>query len=281
MIKTRVTTIAVSRCTALSITLGLLAVPSGAFAWGPEGNRVICDIAERHLSPAAAKAVDRLMAADGAGDLTDVSFLADVAARTNVEVSSWERTAIPMIADGYDETRDCPRGNCSVGRVEMFEAMLTSATATPTEKRGAFNWLVRLIADISDPALTTAAPGGNPVFVRGASASTTLAAYWSTGLLAKDEADGHAVARRLDAKISPQDAAAWISGSAEDWAAESHAYGVQVLYGPQLGQIDRTTGVAYADPSPEYLAVAKQTIELQLERAGVRLAGVLNAAFPD
>jgi hypothetical protein len=281
MLNTRVIKIAVSHCTALSITLGLFAFPSVGLAWGPEGNRVICDIAERHLSPAALKVIDRLMAAEGASDLTDVNYLADVAERTNVEVSTWERTPIPIIAETYDETRDCPHGNCSVGRVEMYEAMLTSATATPTEKRGAFNWLVRLIADISDPALTTAAPSGSPIFVRGASASTTLAAYWSTALLAKDEADGHAVARRLDAQISAQDAAAWISGTAEDWAAESHAFGVQVLYGPQLGKVDRSTGVAFAEPSPEYLAVAHQTIELQLERAGVRLAGVLNAAFAD
>ncbi len=43
----------------------LMLASAPAFAWANEGHKIVCEIAYRNLVPAARKAVDRLIDADG------------------------------------------------------------------------------------------------------------------------------------------------------------------------------------------------------------------------
>jgi S1/P1 Nuclease len=90
----------------------------------------------------------------------------------------------------------------------------------------------------------------------------------------------HALARKpvlaqvLLMQITPAQAASWRAGTAEDWAweafavAQEHLYGDPPLAGGEGHQLDR----AYAEQ-------AKANVALQLSRAGVRLAHLLNQAL--
>ena len=77
---------------------------------------------------------------------------------------------------------------------------------------------------------------------------------------------------QLEQRMTVQERAGWVEGSIEDWAMEGHRLAQTVAYGDLGSQ----------NPAPitaAYERQAEPVIELQLEKAGVRLAYILNAAL--
>jgi hypothetical protein len=87
--------------------------------------------------------------------------------------------------------------------------------------------------------------------------------------------DSRQVAVGLIGQISEQQRQEWASGTPADWAVEAFALAGRDAYGllPPVGDQGR-----YALP-PAYTEQAEQDVALQLRRAGVRLAFVLNQAL--
>jgi hypothetical protein len=95
---------------------------------------------------------------------------------------------------------------------------------------------------------------------------------WDTGLIERIDRDPHALAAELERRITDQDRATWVKGSIEDWVMEGHRLAQSVAYG-DLGT---------ENPAPITVAYEKEAdpvVEIQLEKAGVRLANVLNSAL--
>ncbi len=81
------------------------------------------------------------------------------------------------------------------------------------------------------------------------------------------------LAARLEANSTDQDPAAWVQGGIEEWILEGHWLAQSVAYGDPGDQNPAAIDAVYkrkADP----------VIELQLEKAGVRVAYLLNVALP-
>ena len=79
-------------------------------------------------------------------------------------------------------------------------------------------------------------------------------------------------AEALEAKITPAQAEQWSKGTPEDWANESHRLAIDVVY---------KDVPADGDPpklDQAYIDRAAPVIDEQLQRAGVRLAMILNRA---
>ena len=72
-------------------------------------------------------------------------------------------------------------------------------------------------------------------------------------------------------QITPAQAQAWRAGRPIDWANESHAVAVKVIYG-ELPHDEGALPAAYG-------RVALPVVNQQIERAGVRLAMALNIAL--
>ena len=80
-------------------------------------------------------------------------------------------------------------------------------------------------------------------------------------------------AEALDASITQAQESEWLqSVSPSDWANESHAI-ARTIYA------DLPTRTAIIHLPANYGSAHKDAMELQLKRAGVRLAGLLNEAF--
>ena len=95
---------------------------------------------------------------------------------------------------------------------------------------------------------------------------------WDTGLLEHIDRNPEELAAELEAKITPQDRAEWAKGAIEDWVLEGHQLARSVAYG-DLGN---------ENPAPitsDYERHVNPVIELQLEKAGVRLACLLNESL--
>jgi hypothetical protein len=89
--------------------------------------------------------------------------------------------------------------------------------------------------------------------------------------------DPAAIARQLEGQISPADATSWTAGTASSWAEESYAAAkasAYTIHPPSGCESDR----APIPLSAAYQAQALATAQRQLEKAGVRLAWMLNDA---
>jgi hypothetical protein len=114
--------------------------------------------------------------------------------------------------------------------------------------------------------------GGNDVAVLYRKAHTNLHAVWDSGLLRSMAGEDQLLAALVEA-ITADEAAAWSAGTVEEWTNESF-------------QAARTTVYGLLPPAPKgqtvplgewYAQMAEPVVEQQLEKAGVRLAAILNA----
>jgi hypothetical protein len=111
--------------------------------------------------------------------------------------------------------------------------------------------------------------GGNGRHVIFGGKPDNLHWVWDTGMLEQIKRNPEVLATELESKITREDRAAWEQGSIDDWVLEGHRLAKTVAYG-DLGHDDP------AVITPEYEKQADPVIEMQLEKAGVRLAFVLN-----
>lgn len=105
---------------------------------------------------------------------------------------------------------------------------------------------------------------------------TNLHAVWDTAVVAALGDDPAAVSAELEARITPRQASAWSRGGPADWANESFAIAKHDIYGPLLGAEEEGGPIQLPD---DYAVRERDVAAVQLEKAGVRLAMVLNMAF--
>jgi hypothetical protein len=258
-----------------AIIVGLLLCGLGgqAHAWGSEGHRIIAEIAEQYLEPGAARQVRELLALDNATTLAEVSTWADEIRRQRRDTASWHFVDIPLEAPAYDAARDCPRGACVVAQIDRFVGELRDRRLPPRQRLEALKFVVHFVGDVHQPLHTADNDdrGGNEVRVQFDGRATNLHAVWDRQILAPAVGgDERSYALRLARTITPAEIAAWRGGSSAEWATESHSVAQRVIYGElqHRGTLQASYGQA-----------ALPVVNQQLERAGVRLAAVLNAVL--
>ena len=263
------------------LALALLIVTAGgeARAWGREGHRIVADIAERYLTPEAAREARALLALENAASLVDIADWAEEIRRERRETARWYYVNIPIrpppgTPAGYDAARDCGQGQCLVAATERFVAVLADGTAPPPARLEALKFVVHFVGNLHQPldCANNNDRGGNDVRIYFANQHMTLHGLWDWGLLVPAvNGREHAYADRLAAAIAPKDATAWQRGAAADWANESFRIARALIYGEMKPEA-RTLEIFQGS---EYLPV----IDEQLKKAGVRLADVLNGAL--
>jgi S1/P1 Nuclease len=258
----------------------LLAYSGPALAWGSEGHRIIAEIAEQYLEPATARQVRELLAIENATTLAQVSTWADEIRPQRRETAPWHFVDIPIhpplgTPAAYDQARDCPRGDCVVAAIERFSAVLRDRAAPPRERLEALKFVVHFVADVHQPlhCADDGDKGGNAIHVTFMGRRTNLHAVWDAGILAPAvQGDERAYALRLVHSIKPDDFARWSGGSPASWANESYGIARRLIYGEWPHEP--------ATLPASYETAALPVVNAQMEKAGIRLAAVLNASLP-
>lgn len=274
-----------------------------AYAWSEQGHRSIALVAEQYLRPAALEQVNRMLAADttapGGLDFQTASNWAHLysgaepaGARDRIDATlQWHYAAIqvarPNIPAACFGQKPLPRGrlasegpaeDCIISKVDQFAAELADRALPAAERLLALKYLINLVGDIHQPLRVADEHSGFgtlvPVSANGM-ADGDLFMYWERGLVAKMGPDPFAIARRLKSGISDFNARMWAAGPPHLWALEAHQVAVQEAFG-RLGSINFKGRFALRD---EDLATAEEAISVQLSRAGVRLAWMLNEAL--
>jgi hypothetical protein len=282
---------------ALAALLAVVALaPGPAAAWGYEGHKIVAAIARGYLTPATKAKVDALLAADSdtlePHDFLSAATWADSYRNAHRETSQWHFVDIELGKPDLDAA--CfghppsavpasagPAQACLVDRLNAFEAELANPGTPQAERIVALKFVLHFVGDLHQPlhASDNQDHGGNCVrLALGGSRTTNLHSYWDTGLIAPMGTDPMAVASVLAAQITPQDRAAWAKGDSKAWALESFGVAKRVVY--TFGSPPGCDANAAPMTLPAgYEASATAAVKVQLEKAGVRLAAVLNKAL--
>ncbi|HWY62623.1 MAG TPA: S1/P1 nuclease [Rhizomicrobium sp.] len=251
----------------------LFLVPAGpALAWAPEGHQVVAAIALQELTPAARARVAALLG----GEVMMVldSSWADEIRQQRPETTSWHYVNIEIGSGGYDARRDCGDGACVVAQIARDKRILADPRAPEPTKAEALRFLVHFVADLHQPlhAADRNDKGGNDELVRWHAKRTSLHQIWDQDVVTALGNDSTRVAAQIDGSLTPGQKAQMRGGSPEDWANESFAVAGREIY-PSLPPNGR---IRLPD---DYAKRESGAARLQLARAGLRLAAILNSTF--
>ena len=273
----------------------LLALSAQAYAWGPEGHRVVGDIAARYLNAKAQAQVAELLKNDRLADgqpsgrrtLGEVASWADEIKDFDWgrRRAAWHYDDMPLCADP-EYAKYCRGGRCASAQLERQVGVLADPRARSRARNEALKWVVHLMGDIHQPlhAANHADRGGNTVQVSFLGqrdnppyGNLNLHAVWDVQMVAKLIADRGGERALVSAPIAESDRRAWEQGSVEVWVGESHVLARDRVYAtlPVTAACgDKITGVVPLGDA--YYASSAPIIDIQLRKAGVRLARVLN-----
>jgi hypothetical protein len=289
----------------LTLVLALLLLRAGpACAWGDEGHAVIARIALHYLTPAVQQRVQALLASDHSGLVADTGLASEASWADRYRDADRDTTGLHYLQTRQwhyvDIERDAPDLNaacfgapalppgvvasegppmaCVVDKIEQFERELRAPGTAPQERLRALQFVLHLVGDVHQPlhAIDDHDAGGNArrVGARGLRAGS-LHFYWDVEFVRLAGPDPGILASQLQQQISAADLARWRRGTPADWARE--AFGVALAQG--YGALPARRGRRIERLSRTYVEDATQAVTVQLKRAGVRLALVLDRSL--
>jgi len=240
----------------------LFLVSHATWAFSDHGHKLIAAAAWEQLTPYAKQNVERILGV-GKKRFVNASVWADhIKSNSDFDyLKPLHYVNLPEDASSYDAKRDCKNNACVVGGILDFTQQLKS---TKNEnKQLALRMLIHLIGDIHQPlhAGLYKDRGGNWFEIQYKNKTVNLHRFW----------DNHAVKRFSSNLKSGTQKILNINidvelATPEIWAAESHAYVMNVIYQAKENK-----------PLTEsYLKQVDEVMEKQLAKGAWRLAMWLN-----
>ncbi len=262
----------------LATALAVFCLPLPAYCWGPVGHDLVARIAQAQLSKKVRAKVDAIL---GPGvTIVSISSWPDTIRRERPETAGWHFIDIPIDQPHLDMARDCPKGNCVIHAIANFRAALKDP-ATPADKRKeALMFVVHFVGDMHQPLHSSdnKDKGGNDVHVTLADRPGNLHGAWDSGILGRMGTEDDLFPTLMAEALKNRKK--WSQGTVESWAEESHQAAIDVTYGKLPTK--PVAGAPNATPIPldaAYEKAAAPVIRMQIEKAGDRLARVLNEAL--
>jgi hypothetical protein len=272
----------------LFLTVLLLLLAPSAMAWSALGHRLVGELAQRHLTPAANASIAALLAGEPDPTLAGVATWADTLRASDPDrfkaTSRWHYINTPPGTCSYDPQRDCANGECVIAAIEAQRRILADQRQPLEARRDALKFLVHFVGDIHQPmhANNHADKGGNDFqislrtdmqpeayaraqYVNGVM-GTNLHSIWDFYILGSQGLDLQHYADRLDAMPWPPMTAP--PSPAQSWAGEScRLVESRQLYPPRH-TMDRS-----------YLDAQRPLAEQRVRQGAYRLALLLNATL--
>jgi hypothetical protein len=271
---------------------------SPALAWGGLGHAVIAKIAYDRLTPEARAKVDALLASDPdtltAPDIESRASWADAYREQHRETAEWHYVNIeldhpdidaacyghPKLAPGQPASQG-PAHDCVTDKIEEFAAELRDPATPAAERVLALKYVLHFVGDMHQPLHSSdhMDKGGNCVGLTPSpdGHANNLHAFWDSTVVRALGGSADEIAAELEAQITPAEIKAWSAGSPRDWALEGFQIAKRDAYAlPDRPTCEEHRSVAL---SSAYEATAVKDAAAQLEKAGIRLAYVLNRSL--
>ena len=258
-------------------------------AWGEYGHTTIADISHVNISPTAKLRMQALFrAAPLLGtpkcplkNIRDASVWPDCVRRDQLRWSytnAWHYQNVD-ICKPFDLKTPCAGGNCVSAQIDRNYALLKDKALPANVRLEALAFLVHFVGDLHQPlhAGDRSDRGGNDVKANyGVIPGSNLHSVWDGALAERSISAAPSLVRRYSteqrALVGTGNSAAW---SEEAWQlSRDNAY-PRALDGDPCG-IPTTHAVTIDEAD---VAASRETLRLQVRRAGLRLASLLDAAL--
>jgi S1/P1 Nuclease len=271
-----------------------------AQAWGDEGHEVVALVAQSFLEADVRKRLNALLAADTDGltahDIASEATWADKFRDANDDGSraktrQWHFVDIEIAAPNLDEAcfnhppiptgataSNGPSDDCVVDKIQEFATELSNPATDLDERVVALKFLLHFVGDVHQPLHSSDDHdrGGNDKRVSAAGLKAgNLHHFWDTEFVEELGPDAKTIASDLIGHISEAQRKQWEAGEPADWAQES----LQIAKDDAYGQLPEPNSHGSFRLTDDYVTMATQDVSLQLSKAGVRLAFILNRAL--
>jgi len=265
--------------------IGLFVGSLPLYGWGPEGHVLVARIAEAELTPAVRARVLEILGPDNT--MESVSSWADQIRNSRRETAPWHFIDIPIDKPHLDMARDCPTGDCVIVKLEQFSKVLKDPATPPAQRKEALMFVIHFVGDMHQPlhCSNNHDRGGNDVRIVFEGHSGNLHSLWDGGLLQRMGTEQALFPKML--QEAERHRRSWAKGTVRDWAEQCHKAAQKTIYGrlPNAPKMPSAPVAAALPPAPPvtingaYEHKADPLIAEQIEKAGVRLASVLNASL--
>jgi len=237
---------------------------ANALAWGADGHRLIAELAEAQLAPAAKAEVEHLLGQEPGATMVSVSTWADEVRRP--AGAPMHYVNLPLDDCNYVRSRDCEDGRCVIEAIRRQVDVLKSG-APDVERLVALKYVVHFIGDVHQPLHVGLASdkGGNQFQVRAFGRGTNLHGVWDRELIAHRPGGQSQLLRDAGALGPAGDSR---SSDPVKWAGASCVISRSSGFYPEDRRIDGA-----------YIARWDSALVTQLALAGRRLAQTLNDAL--
>jgi hypothetical protein len=242
-------------------------------SWGCLGHQTIGLIAERHLTLKTKAALAYYL---GNQNLGEAGIWADeIRIRPQYKnTNAWHHISLPSglsYPDFEKKVITLPQNNIYKALIQC-EWELSDSSKTRQEKTEALKFIIHLVGDLHQPMHVSRAEdrNGNKIHVSFNGRGMDLHALWDTRLLEHTGLTAELLADQWD-KATPAQIKEWQSDPLIRWLWESYQVSTQLYR--EIGQMDSPT------ITKEYYQKLLPILEERIEKAGIRLAGLLNELF--
>lgn len=241
---------------------------ANAFGWGQKGHDLTAYIAECHLTPQAAKQVDKVL--NGHSPVYYANWL-DIASHTPQYkyTSTWHYLNIDE-GETLETMKRNPDGDVLTAVTALYEK-LKKGGLSPEEEALSLKMLVHLVGDMHCPMHTGRLSdlGGNRRPVKMFGRPTNLHSAWDTAIVESAHKWSYTEWQQQIDRLNKKQAAEIQSGEPQDWLKETHEICKEIYEASPEG-----TNISY-----DYVDKYTPVIEQQFLRGGYRLARLLNEIY--
>ena len=268
----------------------LLALPRPAAAYGVLGHETIAGIALANTAPGTARQVRALLAraalletptcpaATPAAASTWPDCIRNIAGRFSY-TNPWHYQNVDVCRP-FDPSSACRDGNCVSAQIDRQLRLLQDRSVPRREKVAALAFLIHFVGDLHVPlhAGDREDRGGNDVKAAyGVYAPDWLNLHgiWDSPLADRAVTTPPALTRAYSA----EERAALAAGTTEDWSREAWTVSRETAYRLALGDPCGPKPATRVQLDEASIQAAIEPQRLQVTRAGLRLARLLDEAF--
>lgn len=247
-------------------------LPFNANAWGVLGHRVVGEVADHYINAKTRKAIQQIL---GTESIAMTANWADfIKSDTSYNyLSNWHYVNLPANLSKTDVSSfldNYPEANI-YGKINEMVEVLKNKNSTADQKKLALRMVIHLVGDLHQPMHTARKEdlGGNRVFLTWFGEKTNLHRVWDSDLVDFQGLSFTEYTKAIN-HTTKQEVLSLQSTSLKDWVFESYTLCNKIY----------ATGIKNDDKlSYQYNFDWIDTINQQLLKGGVRLAGVLNSIY--
>ena len=235
--------------------------------WGPTGHRMTGVIAENHLTKKAKKHINDLLHGQSIALIS--TFGDDIKSDNKYnKFYTWHYVNFPFNTK-YENSNINPKGDVVTG-IEYCISVLKNKNSKREDQIFYLKLLVHLIGDLHQPLHVGRGEdkGGNDIQVRWFNKGTNLHRVWDSDMIEHFNMSYTELASNAD-KLNKHQVRRIMEGSVLDWTYESQKLAIKTYNSAKIGE---KLGYRYAYDH-------FSTVRSQLQKAGIRLAKILNDIY--